>query len=203
MSAKPPDAKRRGSPEAVPTSEPCIKRTRSAVNARLASGRPRMDGQLGRSKGSSGLAASCRWSMSPRQESVIVLGVVLALLCAGCGGGRLGAAELLQQSKSLQSDAAEGALLAQDAGSGKSTRIFTRERASELSKAAAASQASLKAAKAENGLDRKLRLLARVAARVNSDLIRLGDASSGEQRTLAGELHAAALESRRIGESLQ
>jgi hypothetical protein len=134
---------------------------------------------------------------------VVVLGVVLALLCAGCGGGRLGAAELLQQSKSLQSDAAEGALLAQDAGSGKSTRIFTRERSSELSKAAAASQASLKAAKAENGLDRKLRLLARVAARVSSDLMRLGDASGGEQRALAGELHAAALESQRIGESLK
>jgi hypothetical protein len=109
----------------------------------------------------------------------------------------------LQQSKSLQSDAAEGALLAQDAGSGKSTRIFTRERSSELSKAAAASQASLKAAKAENGLDRKLRLLARVAARVSSDLMRLGDASGGEQRALAGELHAAALESQRIGESLK
>ena len=44
---------------------------------------------------------------------VLLLGVVLALLGAGCGGGgKLGAKALSQQARSLQSDAAEGALLA-------------------------------------------------------------------------------------------
>jgi hypothetical protein len=57
-----------------------------------------------------------------RKTRVLVLGVILALLGAGCGsGGKLGAKALSQQSKSLQSEAAEGALLAQDAVSGKTT----------------------------------------------------------------------------------
>lgn len=63
-------------------------------------------------------------------------GVILALLGAGCGGGgRLGAKALSQQAKSLQSLAAEGALLAQDAVSGKTTRVYRREHSSDLSKA--------------------------------------------------------------------
>jgi hypothetical protein len=127
----------------------------------------------------------------------------LALLSVGCGGGgRLGAEALSQQSKSLQSDAAEGALLAQDAAAGKTTRIFARERSAELYRAASGTEASLKAAKAENGLGVKLRQLVAVAAQVSSDLMRLGGASGGEQRVLAGDLQAAALESERIGESL-
>ena len=134
----------------------------------------------------------------------MVLGVVLALLGVGCGGsGTWGAKALLQQSKSLQSVAAEGALLAQDAMSGKTTRIFTRERSSELSHAASEAEASLKAAKAEPGLGEELRLLAAVATQVSSDVMRLGGASRGEQRSLGRELQAAALESQRIGESLR
>ena len=63
-------------------------------------------------------------------------GGILALLGAGCGGGgRLGAKALSQQAKSVQSLAAEGALLAQDAVSGKTTRVYRREHFSDLSKA--------------------------------------------------------------------
>jgi hypothetical protein len=141
--------------------------------------------------------------VSLRRESVVALGVLLALLGAGCGGGgRLGAEALLKQSKSLQSEAAEGALLAQDAASGKTTRIFARERSAELYRAASVTEASLKTAKAENGLGVKLRQLAAVAKRVSSDLMRLGGASGGEQHALAHDLQAAALQSQRIGESL-
>jgi hypothetical protein len=58
---------------------------------------------------------------------VLLLGVVL-LLAAGCGGGgKLGAKALSQQARSLQSDAAEGALLAEDVFSGKTTRVYTRQ----------------------------------------------------------------------------
>lgn len=46
----------------------------------------------------------------------LLLGVLLALVGAACGGsGKLGAKALSQQSKLLHSEAAEGALLAQDA----------------------------------------------------------------------------------------
>ena len=50
------------------------------------------------------------------------------------------------KSKSLQSEAAEGALLAEDAVAGKTTRIYMREHSSVSSKAASESAASLKTA---------------------------------------------------------
>jgi hypothetical protein len=137
-----------------------------------------------------------RWRRSPAQspedgkcvaqrlKRVLRLGVVLALVGAGCGsGGRLGAKALLQQSKSLQSEAAEGALLAQDAASGKTTAIYTREHASALYRAASQIDASLKSAH-------------------SADLRRLGSASEDEQRVLTRELQAAVQASQKIGEGL-
>jgi hypothetical protein len=141
--------------------------------------------------------------MSFRRKGVL-LGVVLALLGAGCGGGgRLGAKALSQKSKSLQSEAAEGALLAQDAVSGKTTRVYTREHSSELYKAASQAEASLKAAKTEPALQPKLRQLVILAARVSAALKRLGGASKDEQRALGLELQTAARESKRIGKGLK
>lgn len=135
-----------------------------------------------------------------RRERVLVLAVILALLCAGCGGGgTLGAKALLQQSKSLQSLAAEGALLAQDAVSGKTTRVYTREHSSDLYKAASQAEASLKTARTEPTLQPKLRRLAALAARVSAALRRLGGASKDEQRTLSRELQGAAQGSEQIG----
>ena len=131
------------------------------------------------------------------------LGVILALVGAGCGsGGQLGAKALLQQSKSLQSEAAEGAFLAQDAVSGKTTRIYTSEHSFDLYKAASQAEASLKAAKTEPALEPKLRQLAILASQVSADLKRLGSASRDEQRALARELQAAALASQKIGDGL-
>ena len=126
----------------------------------------------------------------------------VALFGAGCGGGKLGAKALSQESKSLRSLAAEGALLAEDAVSGKTTRVYTREHSSDLYKAASHAEASLTGAKTEPALEPKLRQLAVIAARVVADLRRLGDASKEEQRALGRDLQAAALESRKIGESL-
>ncbi|MGZ6716371.1 MAG: hypothetical protein ACXVFG_16670 [Gaiellaceae bacterium] len=142
--------------------------------------------------------------VSLRRRRVLVLGVILALLGSGCGSGaRLGAKALSQQSKSLQSLAAEGALLAQDAVSGKTTRIYTREHSSDLFKAASQAEAALKAAKTEPALQPKLRQLAIVAAHVSAALERLGGVSQDEQRALGRELQTAALESQKIGKKLK
>jgi hypothetical protein len=136
-------------------------------------------------------------------KRVLALGVILALVGAGCGGaGELDAKALLLQSKSLQSEAAEGALLAQDAVSGKTTRIYTRGHASFLSAAASQAEASLRAATTEPALEPRLRRLTILAGHVSADLERLAVASTDEQRLLGRDLEAAALASQRIGEGL-
>ncbi len=99
--------------------------------------------------------------------------------------------------------AAEGALLAQDAVSGKTTRIYTREHSSDLYKAASRAEASLRAAKTESALEPKLRQLAIVAADVSAALKRLGGASKDEQRALGRELQRAARESAKIGKGFK
>jgi hypothetical protein len=136
-------------------------------------------------------------------RGAFLLGVVLALLGAGCGGsGTLGVKALSQQAKALQSDAAEGALLAQDVVSGKTTRIYAREHSSDLYNVASKARGTLKAATTEPPLGPTLRQLAVLAARVSADLKRLGHASPDEARALERELQAAAEESRKIGEGL-
>ncbi len=138
-----------------------------------------------------------------RVKQVLGLGVILALTGAGCGsGGHLEAKMLLQQSTSLQSEAAEGALLAQDVVSGKTTRIYTREHSSDLYRAASQAEVDLKAANTEPALEPKLRQLAVLAGQVSADLERLGSASRDEDRILARDLQAAAQTSQRIGEGL-
>jgi hypothetical protein len=128
----------------------------------------------------------------------------MALFGAGCGGGgKLGVEALSQESKSLQSLAAEGALLAQDAVSGKTTRVYTRVHSSALYKAASQAEASLKAAEAEPALEPKLRQLAVLAAQIRADLKRLGGASKEEERAIGRELQAAAQESQKIGKGLE
>ncbi len=145
-----------------------------------------------------------QWSIVLRLKWVLPLGVMLILLGAGCGGGgKLGAKALLQQVMSLQSDAAEGALLAQDVFSGKTTRIYTRERSAELYKAASQIEASLRTAKTAPALEGKLGRLAAIATRVSTELKRLGHASKDEALALRRELEAAAAESKKIGKGLE
>ena len=134
---------------------------------------------------------------------MLLLGVVLALVGAGCGGGELGGKALSQQAMSLQSDAAEGALLAQDVFSGKTTRIYTREHSAALYKTASRVEASLKAAKIAPGLEEKLRRLGALATRVSTDLKRLGNVSKDQARALGRELEAAAKASEKIGKGLE
>jgi hypothetical protein len=134
---------------------------------------------------------------------VLGLGVIVALVAASCGSSsQLGAKALLQDSKTLRSAAAEGALLAADAVSGKATRIYTHEHAFELAVDASQIQATLKAATTEPALEPALGQLAILAGQIGADLERLSGASTDEQRTLTSELQAAAEASRRIGEGL-
>jgi hypothetical protein len=138
------------------------------------------------------------------RERAVVLGVIVVLVCAGCGGGgKLGVKSLAQQSKALRSLAAEGALLAEDAVADKATRIYLREHSSDLYQAASQAEASLKAAKTQPALESKLRQLAILASQVRADLKRLGGATKGEERAIGGELQAAAQESQKIGEGLK
>jgi hypothetical protein len=147
-------------------------------------------------------ALSLEWNrVALPLKRVLGLGVILTLVGAGCDSSRqLGAKELLQQSKSLQSEAAEGALLAEDAVSGKATSIYTREHAFELYGAASEIGASLKAAHTEPAFELELGKLAVLATQISADLKRLSSASTDGQRILTRELHKAAQASQKIGE---
>ena len=126
-----------------------------------------------------------------------------ALLCSGCGDGKLGASALSKQADSVRSLAAEGALLANDASAGKTTRTFARVHSSDLDKAAAKAATSLETAKTKPALESELHRLATLARRVSDDLDRLGSASKDEQRTLASDLQRAAEQSNQIAEGLK
>jgi hypothetical protein len=114
----------------------------------------------------------------------------------------LGVAALAQQSNSLRSEAAEGALLAQHAASGKTTRIYTREHSAELSMAASRAEVGLMTATTEPALEPTLRRLVVLAGQVRADLERLGSASTEEDRALFRQLQAAAQASQKIGDGL-
>jgi hypothetical protein len=145
-----------------------------------------------------------RWSVSVQLKGALVLAVVVAVFGAGCGGGgKLGAKALSQESKSLQSLAAEGALLAEDAVFGKTTHVYTRGHSSDLYKAASQVEASLKTAKTEPAFEPELRRLAVLAAQVRDDLNRLDGASKEEERAIGSELQASAQESQKISEELK
>jgi hypothetical protein len=144
-----------------------------------------------------------RMGVPARGRSVLGLGVIVALVGASCASsGQLGAKALLEQSKTLRSEAAEGALLSEDAVSGKATSNYIHEHAVELSEAASQIEATLKAATTEPALEPALGQLAILAGQISADLGRLSEASTDEQRTLTSELQAAADATQRIGEGL-
>jgi hypothetical protein len=109
---------------------------------------------------------------------------------------------LSQAAETVQSDAAEGAFLAQDALAGKTTRIYRREHALDLSDAASRTEATLVAATTDPALEPELGQLAELAGQVTDALERLANASEDEDRALADELQAAAEASRKIAEGL-
>jgi hypothetical protein len=129
---------------------------------------------------------------APKHTFAALAAVVVALLASGCGGGTRSAHGLSQESKSLKSLAAEGALLARDSAAGRSTRIFTRVHSEDLYKVASKSATSLQGAKTTPALEPELRRLASEASEISADLKRLGHASKDEQQRIAQQLEASA-----------
>lgn len=127
-----------------------------------------------------------------QRSGALALAAVLALLTSGCGGGSLSAKALSEQSTSLESLAAEGALLARHAGSGKTTHIFTRVHSEYLYKAASKASSSLRTAKTTPALEPKLREVKFMAGRLSTDLKRLGHASKDELPALTRDLEIVA-----------
>jgi len=140
---------------------------------------------------------------STRRTSVLRLATICALIGTACASnGQLEAKALLEQSKTLRSQAAEGALLAEDAVSGKATSNYVHEHAVELSGAASQIEATLRAGSTDPSLEPERGQLEVLARRISDDLLRLSVASTDEQRTLTSELQAAADASQRIGDGL-
>jgi hypothetical protein len=128
------------------------------------------------------------------RSGALVLAVGIALSACACGGGSLSAKGIQTQSTSLQSLAAEGALLGRDSAAGKTTAIYTRVHSEALSKAASKAAGSLQTATTEPALEPKLRRVASLATEVSADLKQLGHASTSEQLRLAEQLEKAAKE---------
>ena len=140
---------------------------------------------------------------SARRTSVLRLATICALIATACASdGQLGATALVQGSESLRSTAAEGALLAEDAVSGQATTNYIHEHAVELSEAASQVEATLGAGSTDPSLETERDQLVSLAGKISDDLQRLSSASADEQRTLTGELQAAADASHKIGEGL-
>jgi hypothetical protein len=142
-------------------------------------------------------------TLKRRRRGALVLTLLAALVAAGCGSsGTLAAKALGERSKSVQSLAAEGALLAQDAAAGRSTGTFASEHSAELASAASKAESSLEATATTPALAPRLRRLAALAGKVRAALERIGGASESERRALARTLEAAAQQSERIAEGL-
>jgi hypothetical protein len=130
----------------------------------------------------------------------IAVPLAALLLLAACGGqGTLGKKALSQETKGIQSLAAEGGLRAGDAARGWSTTVFTRIHARYLRDAARTSAGTLR-----HGGTSKSRSLGRLAGRVANDLERLSRSGSDHdlQRLLQQDLALAADAAKRLDESL-
>ena len=118
----------------------------------------------------------------------------LALL-AGCGGtGTLDQKTFQKEAESIQSVAAEGALLARDVADGKSTVPFTRVHAGELHEQAAKLEETLSTATAQPALEDEVAEAVELAGDVVASLDQLerspGDAELA--RGAQGKLETAA-----------
>jgi hypothetical protein len=106
--------------------------------------------------------------------------LILVLLLAACGGGTVDAKAFEKQAESIQSFAAEGALLARDIADGKSLSPYVRVHAGELAKEADTLAQTLERAKAIPSVRPKLPRAARLARRVAAELEKL-EAEPGDR----------------------
>ncbi len=102
------------------------------------------------------------------------LGVVLLVFAlAGCNGGTVDEHALTRDAENVASLAAEGGLLAHDVSKGASTKFFVRVHAKELSVAASNLADALSERPTSPGIERDVRQLARLAAKVSRELEQL------------------------------
>ena len=118
-------------------------------------------------------------------KGLVVLVLVLLTL-AGCGGGSLSTKELQTQAGTVQSLAAEGALVADGAQHGRSTDVFVRVHSRYLAEAARKVESTLASATAGGSLEAKRIRTVELASSVSDDLDQLHRAP-GDQ-ALAAEL---------------
>lgn len=133
-----------------------------------------------------------------RRGGVCLAAVVFAL--AGCGGGPLGPHAFKKDVESIQSLAAEGALVAGQVAHGDATQTFARVHTEYLMKEASALERTLSSARVAPSLVDRRRQAVRVAARLERDLVRLhrhpGDRGLGAR--LSTELELAAKQAERL-----
>ncbi|MEP6909458.1 MAG: hypothetical protein ABI896_03385 [Actinomycetota bacterium] len=114
---------------------------------------------------------------------------VAVLAMAGCGGGgTLSKKELQTQAGSVESFAAEGALVAQSVEEGRATDTYVRVHTEYLGKAAAKIDATLASAHANGSLEDKRAQAAKLAALVTQELDQLHGAPG--DRPLAKKLRS-------------
>jgi hypothetical protein len=124
----------------------------------------------------------------------VLLALSLLLIPACGGGGELSAEQFKKQAESIQSFAAEGALLARDVADGKSTAPFARVHAGELAANAAKLEQTLTSAQPAPDIEAKLARAVELAERVAATLKELERApgDSAAARLVQRELEAVA-----------
>ena len=103
-----------------------------------------------------------------RRGPAVVALLVLAL--AGCNGGTVDRHALERDAEQVASLATEGELLANDMSKGASPKIFARVHAKELSQAASNLADALAERPTSPGIERDVRKLSRLAAKVSRQL---------------------------------
>jgi small-conductance mechanosensitive channel len=116
-------------------------------------------------------------------------------LAAGCGGGgTLSHDSLRKEAESIQSVAAEGALLAHDSADGRTTTPFVSVHSEVLAESAGKVAQKLESAAVEPGLEQDRARAERLATRIEEELDQLDEHpdDQAEARRVADELDQAA-----------
>ena len=101
---------------------------------------------------------------------------ISVILAAGCGGGgTLSRDSFQKEAESIQSAAADGALLAHDAADGRTTTPFASVHSDDLAKSVATVSKKLESAEVEPGLEQDLGRAVRLASRIEEELAHLHD----------------------------
>ena len=114
---------------------------------------------------------------------------ISSILAVGCGGGgTLSRDSLQKEAESVQSVAAEGALLAHDAADGRTTTPFASVHSGVLAESAGKVAQKLEAADVEPGLEQDRARVLRLAARIEEELDQLDPNDRAAAQRIADEL---------------